>query len=126
MGDIVQFEIHGTEPQALIDFYSGLFGWQFRKWDGVDFWQISISSESTSIGGGLVPRRGPSPDEGQAVNAFVCTVQVDSVDESFSVAESLGGTIAVPKIQIPGVGWLGYIKDPDGNLLGLSQPADPR
>jgi hypothetical protein len=34
----------------------------------------------------------------------------------------LGAEIALPKMPIPGVGWLGYIKDPDGNVLGLMQP----
>ena len=87
MGNIVQFEIHASEPQALIDFYSQLFGWHFRKWEGVDFWQISIDPPTTSsIRGGLIPRRGLPPDEGQAVNAFVCTVQVDSIDSAFSLA----------------------------------------
>ena len=32
--------------------------------------------------------------------------------------------MAVPKMQIPNVGWLGYIRDPDGNLVGLSQAGD--
>jgi len=32
-----------------------------------------------------------------------------------------GGTVTVPKMAIPGVGWLLYIKDPDGNILGVMQ-----
>jgi predicted enzyme related to lactoylglutathione lyase len=28
-------------------------------------------------------------------------------------------------MPIPGVGWLAYIKDPDGNIIGLMQP-DPK
>jgi predicted enzyme related to lactoylglutathione lyase len=35
---------------------------------------------------------------------------------------SLGGTVAVPKMPIQGVGWLAYAKDPDGNIFGLMQP----
>jgi predicted enzyme related to lactoylglutathione lyase len=35
---------------------------------------------------------------------------------------SLGGTLALPKMPIPGVGWLAYVKDPDGNIFGLTQP----
>jgi uncharacterized protein len=30
----------------------------------------------------------------------------------------------VPKMPIPGVGWLAYIKDTEGNILGMMQP-DP-
>jgi predicted enzyme related to lactoylglutathione lyase len=58
------------------------------------------------------------------VTSFVCTVQVPSVDDYFAKAQKLGGTVALPKMPIPGVGWIAYCKDPDGNIFGLHQP-DP-
>ena len=33
-----------------------------------------------------------------------------------------GATLAVPKMPVPGVGSLAYVKDPDGNILGMLQP----
>jgi predicted enzyme related to lactoylglutathione lyase len=30
-----------------------------------------------------------------------------------------GGSVALPAEDIPGVGRLAYVKDPDGNILGL-------
>jgi predicted enzyme related to lactoylglutathione lyase len=30
----------------------------------------------------------------------------------------------LPKMAVPGVGWLAYEKDPDGNICGIMQ-ADP-
>ena len=35
-----------------------------------------------------------------------------------------GGAIAVPKMPIPGVGWLAYGKDTEGNIFGIMQ-SDP-
>ena len=35
-----------------------------------------------------------------------------------------GGSVAVPLSAVPGIGWLAYVKDPDGNILGLMQ-SDP-
>ena len=35
-----------------------------------------------------------------------------------------GGTLALTKMAIPHVGWVAYVKDPDGNIFGLHQ-ADP-
>jgi predicted enzyme related to lactoylglutathione lyase len=32
-----------------------------------------------------------------------------------------GGAVAVPKMAIPGVGWLAYCTDPEGNIFGLMQ-----
>jgi uncharacterized protein len=55
------------------------------------------------------------------VNAFFCTVDVRASADPLARAESLGGSVALPVMAIPGVGWLGYAKDPDGNLVGLMQ-----
>ena len=123
MSRIVHFEIHASQPQVLIDFYTSLFAWKFQQWGDMEYWQIETgAADQAGINGGLVRRRGLTPLEGQAVNAFVCTVQVTSVDEFFSKALSLGASAAMPKMPIAGVGWLAYIKDPDSNLIGLMQP----
>ena len=62
--------------------------------------------------------------EAQPVNAFVCTTDVPSLDESLAKAVELGGGIALPKMPVPGIGWLAYFKDTEGSLFGLMQP-DP-
>lgn len=125
MSRVVHFEIQGNDPEALAKFYTELFGWKFSRWGDAPYWLIETGDkELPGINGGLLQRNGPRPEEGQSVNAFVCTVEVLSVDESTERAKRLGGIVAVPKMPIPTVGWLGYIKDPDGNILGLMQP-DP-
>lgn len=125
MSRVVHFEIHATEPEKVADFYSALFGWKVQQWGDQPYWLFDTgSADKPGINGGLVPRRGAAPVEGQAVNAFVCTVDVAAVDDTMTRATSLGGTIALPKMPIPGVGWLAYIKDPDGNILGVMQ-SDP-
>jgi hypothetical protein len=119
----VHFEIHASDPERLIEFYRGLFGWRFEAWGPPGtYWVISTGSkEEPGIDGGLVPRRGAAPVEGQAVNAFVCTVEVMSARDSLEKATRLGGREAVPLMPIPGVGWLAYAKDPDGNIVGMMQ-----
>lgn len=126
MSRVTHFEIHATDPDVLAAFYAGVFGWQFNRWDGpMEYWSIVTGSQSEpGIDGGLIRRRGPRAAEGQPVNAFVCTVTAASVVDSLSRAAELGGIIAVPRMAIPGVGWLGYFKDPDGNIVGVMQP-DP-
>jgi predicted enzyme related to lactoylglutathione lyase len=126
MPRVIHFEIHAAEPARAVKFYTDLFGWNFQRWAGpVDYWLIITGPEGTpGINGGLVPRRGLAPAEGQPVNAYVCTVDVLNLDESFAKALSLGGTVALPKMPIPGVGWLAYVKDTEGNILGLMH-SDP-
>ncbi|HVJ68807.1 MAG TPA: VOC family protein [Caulifigura sp.] len=123
MPRVVHFEIQASDPARVNSFYSELFGWKFNQWGDAPYWLIETGEEGTrGINGGLLPRRGPIPADGQSVNAFVCTVEVPDLDARFAKALSLGGVAAVPKMPIPGVGWLAYIKDPDGNILGMLQP----
>jgi predicted enzyme related to lactoylglutathione lyase len=68
-----------------------------------------------------VRRHGQPPADGQPVNAFVCTVDVADVDASLAKAIGLGGVLALAKMPVPGVGWLAYVKDTEGNILGMMQ-----
>lgn len=120
----VHFEIHAVDPERMAAFYSELFGWTIQNWGGpMEYWMITTGPEGEmGINGGLMRRMGAAPVEGAAVNAFVCTVGVEDCDAMVAKALSLGGTVAMPKGPIPGMGWLAYIKDLDGNILGLMQP----
>lgn len=119
----VHFEIHAVDPERMAAFYSELFGWTIQNWGGpMEYWMITTGPEGeVGINGGLMRRMGAAPVEGAAVNAFVCTVGVEDCDAMVAKALSLGGTVAMPKGPIPGMGWLAYIKDLDGNILGLMQ-----
>ena len=93
---------------------------EFEQWAGQPYWLVMTGDKTTpGIDGGLLPRRGPAPVEMAAVNAFVCTIDVPDVDASSKRVVELGGTIALPKMPIPTVGWLVYGKDTEGNLFGM-------
>lgn len=120
----VHFEIHAADPERMATFYRDLFGWTIEKWGGpMDYWSIVTGEEgSPGINGGMLRRMGDAPTEGAAVNAFVCTIGVADCDATVAKAVALGGTVALAKAQIPGVGWLAYVKDFDGNIMGVLQP----
>ena len=122
MARAVHFEIHAANPPALIAFYTTLFGWTFNKWDGGEYWMIHTGpDDQPGINGGLIPRRGDLPAAMAAVNAFVITVDVDDVEACVSRARSAGGSVALPTMAVHGIGWLAYVKDPDGNIFGMMQ-----
>jgi predicted enzyme related to lactoylglutathione lyase len=54
-------------------------------------------------------------------NAFVTTVDVSDLDAALAKAQGARTVLCVPKMAIAGVGWLAYVKDPDGNILGMMQ-----
>ena len=123
MPRVIHFEIHAEDPPRAVKFYSELLGWQFTKWEGpLDYFLIKTGEPGTpGIDGGLFKRMGPAPAAGQAVNAYVCTVDVSDVDAYAAKVGTLGGTIVVPKMPIPGVGWLTYAHDTEGNIFGMMQ-----
>lgn len=114
MPRVVHFEIPAENPERSIEFYSNLFGWRFQKWDGpMPYWLIS-TGEGPGIDGGMMQKNAPE-------HPVTNTVDVPSIDEYCAKAEAAGGTIVVPKMAVPGVGWLAYFKDLDGNIVGMMQ-----
>ena len=115
----VHFEIPAENPQRAIDFYTNVFGWKFSKWDGpMDYWIINTGEASEpGINGGLMQRRDPN-------QPCVNTVGVTDLDGSVASVIANGGVIAVPRMPVPGVGWLAYCKDTEGHIFGMMQ-ADP-
>ena len=124
MPRVVHFEIHAENPERARKFYTELFGWEFTSWGGpAEYYVIKTGpDDQRGINGGMIRRQGQAPIHGQAVNAYVCTVDVASVDDSLKRITALGGTIALPRMPIPGIGWLAYGRDTEGNIFGIMHP----
>jgi predicted enzyme related to lactoylglutathione lyase len=118
MPRIVHFEIMAAEPARAVQFYSNVFGWEIKKWDGPeDYWLIVTGPDGEpGINGGLGKSRG----EPLTVN----TIAVPSVDEYAEKVVQSGGKIVLPKMAIPGVGYQVYCQDTEGIVFGLHQ-VDP-
>ena len=132
MNRVVHFEIHAQNPEKAGKFYSDIFGWEIKEWklpaeiqipDENRYWMVMTgkTDEPGGINGGILFRKGPAPEASQAVNAFVCTINVPSVSEYLKKITDAGGTVALPTMAIPNVGWLAYCKDLDGNLFGIME-----
>jgi uncharacterized protein len=130
---VVHFEIHASEPQKLIDFYTNLLGWTFTDYSGGDqpYWVIDTGEGAINnvagqpgqgINGGLTQRMGPAPAMGAPVNGANIVVGVEDVDGLMRKGIALGATEALPAADWPGIGRGGYLLDPDGNVFGLISP----
>jgi uncharacterized protein len=113
----IHFEIPAENVERAIAFYEKVFGWKFQKWDGpMPYYMITTGpNEEPGINGGLMPRQHP---EQPCVN----TMAVTNLDESVATVLASGGQIALPKMPVPGVGWLAYCKDTEGHIFGIMQP----
>jgi len=116
----MHFEIPADDPARAAKFYGSVFGWQFQKWEGpMEYWMVTTGAQpEPGIDGGLMRRERPG---GGTVN----TIGVESIDGAVNAIGKNGGTIVAPKMAVPGVGWLAYAQDPEGNTFGVMQ-ADPQ
>lgn len=127
---IVHFEIHVDDIERAKKFYTVVFGWAFSYMKEMDYTLVYPGGEVTKgpakvgINGGMMKRGGPAPTDNMAgPNAYVCTVTVDDVDATLERAVANGARVDMPVGDVPGVGRLAYIRDPDMNLLGILQPS---
>lgn len=123
MGRVIHFEIHAGDPDRAQRFYESVFGWSITRYEGtpVDYRLITTGTEAPGIDGAILQRQGEV--DGQAVIAFVCTVQVDDLAVTQQAVADAGGEEVVAPDDIPGVGRLAYFKDTEGNIFGALQPA---
>jgi len=118
MPRVIHFEMYTDDPERGRKFYQDVFGWQFNKWTGPqEYWLVTTGEEGEpGINGGIMrPRPGQSP-------GTINTIGVPSLDQVIKKIEHQGGTICVPKMAIPGVGWLAYAEDLTGNVFGVLEP----
>jgi len=127
MNRVTHFEIHVDDFQRAIHFYKTVVGWECTQWEGTQpYWLITTGKEEPGINGGMVKRMGPiNASGGDSVIAYVCTVDVENLDASLEKAQANGGTVALPKMEVPQVGWLAYCKDTEGNIFGMMQVTQP-
>jgi len=124
MSRVVHFEIQADRPERAIRFYQAVFGWRFSRWEApVDYWLITTGpDEEPGINGGLMRRQVPlAPPAPAGQLGYVCTVEVPSVDETATRVEASGGGVAMSRMAVPGVGWLVYLRDTEGNVFGAMQ-----
>jgi predicted enzyme related to lactoylglutathione lyase len=119
----VHFEIHASDLDRAERFYRDVFGWDVQKFDGpIDYRLLNTGPKSQAgIDGALVERR--SGADGDAVIAYVCTVEVDDIRGTEQKVKDAGGEQVVDRQEIPEVGQLTYFKDTEGNIFGALQPA---
>jgi predicted enzyme related to lactoylglutathione lyase len=117
---IVHFEIPANEPQALTQFYADLFGWKFTKapLPGVEYWLCETGPDAPGIDGAVTQRQNPQ-------QPWMNYVDVANIEASLAAAVKLGAKIAMPRTPVPGVGSIAAIIDPEGNICGLWEKAQP-
>jgi predicted enzyme related to lactoylglutathione lyase len=111
------FEIPADDPKKLVGFYEAAFGWTHEQYPGMDYFMLDSGTNGDGIGGAITKR--------DPLRSPVVTAYVESLDDALATVRSLGGSIVADKADVPGVGTYAYAADPEGNVFGLLQPANP-
>jgi len=116
-GQFVWYELMTTDSAAAKKFYPAVTGWGVTKWDdpGLDYSMWTAGGEPI---GGVIDLTPEQRSQGIPPN-WLPYVAVDSVDGTSSKATALGAKVVVAPFDIPGVGRMAVITDPQGASLAL-------
>jgi uncharacterized protein len=109
---VVHFEIGCRDQGKTATFFSQLFNWKMQE-------AGPATMIDTAGNGGI---QGHITALGHEPHHFVTVyVQVEDVKAYLDKAQTLGGKILVPPVEIP-TGTFAWFADPDGNTIGLWKP----
>jgi predicted enzyme related to lactoylglutathione lyase len=118
-GRVVHFEIPFDNAERARAFYFAAFGWELTPMQGMDYTLVMTGpsgeqgpTEPGFINGGLGRRSGDLP-------APTVVVDVDDLDAALVEIGELGGSTVSGRQEVGDMGYAAYVRDSEGNVLGL-------
>lgn len=118
-GRVVWYELLTSDPAKAIAFYTEVIEWKTQAWR--DDYVMWIAGEGP-IGG--VTRLPEQAKQLGAPSHWQASVEVAGIDETMAKAKALGGTIYHAE-DVPDIGRLAVIGDPQGAVICAFQPDRP-
>jgi predicted enzyme related to lactoylglutathione lyase len=113
----IHVELNTPEPEKAKGFYSKLFQWQLEDLPNPTAPDNSYTLIKVGEGtGGGIMKQVPGGPAG-----WLTYVQVDDIRATTQKAKSLGAEVMKDVTEVMGMGWLSFIRDPTGAILGLWQ-----
>ena len=121
MDKVVHFEIPADDVERAQKFYKTVFGWEIDRIPEMDYSMVRtvkvgedrMPVERGAINGGMMKR--------DRVRSPVITIQVDNIEEAIEKAKKEGGRLVIGKESAGDMGFTAYVKDTEGNVIGLWQ-----
>jgi uncharacterized protein len=116
--DISWTELTTSDPEAAIAYYTKLFGWTTQPFaeGGGDY--TMFVQDGKPFGGVL---KSPAPEVPTHWKSYVIVVDIDA---SIARSTDLGGKLCWGPEEIPMVGRIAIVQDPQGAVIGLHQPPE--
>jgi uncharacterized protein len=115
-GDFCWNELVTSSVPAAKKFYTGLLGWKTKPFDeGMVDYTIILKGKNGM--GGMMKR----PKPGNPAQ-WIPYVLVDDVDSTVKKAAKLRGKVCMPPFDVPNVGRIAVLSDPQGAAFGIIKP----
>jgi len=116
MPRVVHFEIPAENPERAVKFYKTVFGWKIEKWEGpMEYWLVMTGEDKEpGINGAIM-------EKSDYVAVTTNTVGVASYEDAVKKIVEAGGKVLMPKMAVPGIGYMTYCKDTEDNVFGIMQ-----
>ena len=113
----VHVELNTPDPVKAKSFYAELFDWQLEDVPNpaVPTGTYTMIKVGEGTGGGIMKSIPDGP------SGWLAYVEVDDIRAATKKAKSLGGEVMKDTTEVTGMGWLSFIRDPTGAVLGLWQ-----
>jgi predicted enzyme related to lactoylglutathione lyase len=111
----VHVELNTSDPDKAKAFYSKLFQWQLEEVPNpaVPTGSYTMVKVGVGTGGGIMKQIPGGP------SGWLAYVEVEDIHATTQKAKSLGGKVMKDVTEVVGMGWLSFIQDPSGAVLGL-------
>jgi predicted enzyme related to lactoylglutathione lyase len=118
VGKFVWHEQVSSEPEKAREFYTALLGWDVEVFKPGEIDYTMISSGGRLHGGFGKAMEGAPPPH------WLGHVQVEDIDETVEKAKAAGGRLAAGPFDLPEVGRMAIIGDPQGAFVAVYHPAN--
>ena len=119
-GDFIWYELVTTDVEAAQRFYASVLGWTFADSGqaGMDYRIVNAGEHGV---GGLMPISKDMADNG-ARPTWLSYLAVDDVDAAVAEIRKRGGAVHMPARDIPMVGRIAMVADPQGASFYVMKP----
>ncbi|MER6100381.1 VOC family protein [Streptomyces sp. NPDC001728] len=113
-------ELHVHDPEAVLGFYRGLFGWRWAEMEtpGMTYRVVSTAEgdQQDASFGGAAELQSDTP-------RWIPYFAVKDADAMAAAAQGNGGSVLMPAADIPDVGRIAWLADPFGAPFAVLKPA---
>lgn len=112
---LVWTELLTDDTKKAGAFYEGLFGWKGEAYPGMDY---TVFKRGDAMAGGMMAKQ---PQMGPVPTHWMPYFGVADCAAVLEKGKTLGGKVVAGPIEVPGIGLMGVLADPQGGHFSIMQ-----